>query len=144
MKNTNEQLGNQRVKQWFFTEVHLLADKLVLVVVIHPLGGSRANWHHTPNPQLGARQPIQDGDSQATSNPLAMPFVISHGAGSKTPHNPSIRARVQAPPLLNDHQVPLKSMYLDALNLTKTWTSSSNVSERCGRMLSRVYDFKNV
>ena len=34
----------------FFTEVHLLVGKLVLVVVIHSLGGSRANWHHTPNP----------------------------------------------------------------------------------------------
>ena len=28
-----------------------IADKLVLVVAIHPLGGSRANWRHTPNPQ---------------------------------------------------------------------------------------------
>jgi hypothetical protein len=37
--------------QCFFIEVHLLADKLVLVVAIHPLGGSRANWHHTLNPQ---------------------------------------------------------------------------------------------
>ena len=34
----------------FFTEVHLLAGKLVPVVAIHPLGGSRANRHHTPNP----------------------------------------------------------------------------------------------
>ena len=35
----------------FFTEVHLLAGKLLLVVAIHSLGGSRANWLHTPNPQ---------------------------------------------------------------------------------------------
>jgi hypothetical protein len=35
----------------FFTEVHLLAGKLVLIVAIHSLGGSRANWHHKPNPQ---------------------------------------------------------------------------------------------
>ena len=34
-----------------FTEVHLLAGKLVLVVAIHSLGGSRANWLHTPNSQ---------------------------------------------------------------------------------------------
>ena len=34
----------------FFTEVHLLVGKLVLVVAIHSLGGSRTNWHHTPNP----------------------------------------------------------------------------------------------
>ena len=42
----------------FFTGVQLLAGKLVLVVAIHSLGGSRANWHHTPNPQSGATQPI--------------------------------------------------------------------------------------
>ena len=35
----------------FFIEIHLLAGKLVLVVAIHSLGGLRANWHHTPNPQ---------------------------------------------------------------------------------------------
>jgi hypothetical protein len=34
-----------------FTEVHLLAGKLVLTVVIHSLRGSRANWYRTPNPQ---------------------------------------------------------------------------------------------
>ena len=28
----------------FFTEVRLLAGKLVLVVAIHSLGGSRTNW----------------------------------------------------------------------------------------------------
>ena len=30
-----------------FTEVNLLAGKLLLVVGIHSLGGSRTNWHHT-------------------------------------------------------------------------------------------------
>ena len=40
-----------------FTKVHLLTVKLVLVMVIHSLGGSCANWHHTPNPQKGATQP---------------------------------------------------------------------------------------
>ena len=44
-----------------FTKVHLLAGKLLLVV-IHSLGGSRANLHHTPNPQSGATQPTQDED----------------------------------------------------------------------------------
>ena len=47
-----------------------LPASYVLVVVIHPLGGSRANRHHMPNPQPGAAQPTQDGDPQATSNPL--------------------------------------------------------------------------
>jgi hypothetical protein len=55
----------------------LLADKLVSVVAIHPLGGSRANRHHTPNPQPGAAQPTQDGDPQARRNPLELLFVRS-------------------------------------------------------------------
>jgi hypothetical protein len=41
----------------FFTEVHLLAGKLVFIVVIPPLEGSRTNRHHTPNLQPGAAQP---------------------------------------------------------------------------------------
>ena len=40
----------------------MLAGKLVLIVAIHPLGGSHTNWYHTLNPQLGAAQPTQDGD----------------------------------------------------------------------------------
>ena len=57
----------------------MLADKLVLVVVIHSLRGSRTNWHDMLNLQLGAAQPTQDEDPQATSNPLKVSFVISHG-----------------------------------------------------------------
>jgi hypothetical protein len=34
----------------FFTEVHLLAGKLVLVMAIHSPRGSHTNWHHTLNP----------------------------------------------------------------------------------------------
>ena len=49
----------------FSSEVHLLAGNLVSVVVIHSLGGSHANRHHTPNLQLGATQPTQDEDPQA-------------------------------------------------------------------------------
>ena len=59
--NTNEILGDNDDTR-FFTEVHLLADKLVPVVAIHSLRGSRANRHHTPNPQWGAAQPTQDDD----------------------------------------------------------------------------------
>jgi hypothetical protein len=43
--------SSDKVTLDFFTEVHLLAGKLVLVVTIHSLGDSRSNWHHTPNPQ---------------------------------------------------------------------------------------------
>ena len=44
-----EILGQDDTK--FFIEIHLLAGELVLVVAIHSLGGSRANWYHRPNPQ---------------------------------------------------------------------------------------------
>jgi hypothetical protein len=51
--NTNEDQSpqNQMMTQSIFTDVHLLVGKLVLVVAIHSLRGSCANWHHTPNPQ---------------------------------------------------------------------------------------------
>ena len=69
----------------FSSEVHLLAGKLVPIVVIHPLGGSRANRHHTPNLQLGAAQQTQDEDPQATQNPLELPLALRRGR----PKNPS-------------------------------------------------------
>ena len=69
----------RQVTQDFSPEVHLLAGKLVPVVMITQLGGSCANRHHMPIPQPGAAQPTQDGDPQVTSNPLELPFVISHG-----------------------------------------------------------------
>jgi hypothetical protein len=49
-KNTTETMDDIR----FFSEVHLLAGKLVPIVVTHSLGGSCANWHHMSNPQPGA------------------------------------------------------------------------------------------
>ena len=49
--NEDQSPHNQMMNTMIFTEVHLLADKLLLVVAIHSLGGSRANWHHMPNPQ---------------------------------------------------------------------------------------------
>ena len=59
MIKSNEILGdNDDIR--FFTEVHLLAASPH--VVIHSLGGSRANRHHMPNPQPGAAQPTQDED----------------------------------------------------------------------------------
>ena len=48
----------------------MLAGKLIPVVAIHSLGGSRANRHHMPNPQSGAAEPTQDGDPEAMSKLL--------------------------------------------------------------------------
>ena len=66
-----------------FTEVHLLAGKLVLVVVIHSLGGSHANWHHTPNPQYGAAQPTQDEDHTSHEQSTRVPFGSSPRKGQE-------------------------------------------------------------
>ena len=70
MINQSQEIPKTMMTQRFFSKVHMLAGKVVPVVVIHPLGGSHANRHHTPNPQSGAAQPTQDGNPQATSNPL--------------------------------------------------------------------------
>jgi hypothetical protein len=59
--NTKEILGD-KMTQDFSSEVHLLASKLVPVMAIYSLGGSRANRHHTSNPQPDAAQPTQDED----------------------------------------------------------------------------------
>ena len=56
-----------------FTEVHLLAGKLILVVAIHSLGGSHANWYHTL-PQSGAAQPTQDEDHTSHEQSTKVPF----------------------------------------------------------------------
>ena len=77
--NTKEYQGDNDDIINFSSEVHLLAGKLVLVVAIHSLGGSRANRHHTPNPQPGATQPTQDDDPQAMSNPLEYLLALRHG-----------------------------------------------------------------
>jgi hypothetical protein len=55
--NTKKYQGDNDDTINFSSKVHLLAGKLVPVVTIHSLGGSRANRHHTPNLQPGVAQP---------------------------------------------------------------------------------------
>ena len=68
----------------FIPRCTCLPASYVLVVVIHPLGGSRANRLHMPNPQSGAAQPTQDRDPQAMSNPLEY-FLALHRGKVKNP-----------------------------------------------------------
>jgi hypothetical protein len=63
----------------FSSEVYLLVGKLVPVVAIHSLGGSRANRLHKPNPQPGAAQSTQDEDPKDTHNPLELPSALYRG-----------------------------------------------------------------
>jgi hypothetical protein len=67
--------------QDFFTEVHLLTGKLVLIVMIHSLGGSRTYRNHMPNPQLGAAQPTQDEDHISHERSTRVPFGSLPGKG---------------------------------------------------------------
>jgi hypothetical protein len=74
----------------------------ILVVAIHPLRRSRANRHHTPNPQSGAAQPTQDGDPQAMSNPLE--YLMALRQGQEPPTITTIKARDKhLPPLDSPH-----------------------------------------
>ena len=68
----------------------MLASKLVPIVAIHSLGGSRANRHHTPNLQLGAAQPTQDEDPQATSNPLEYLLALHRGKVKNPSQSPQL------------------------------------------------------
>jgi len=53
-----QERSRQEMTQDFFTEVHLLPDKLLLVVAIHPLDGSRANWQSKAKLSAGAVHPL--------------------------------------------------------------------------------------
>ena len=84
MNNNEDQSSrNQMMNTMIFTNVHLLAGKLVLVVVIHSLEGSRTNWHHTPNPQQGATQPTQDEDHISHEQSTRVSFGSPLGKGQE-------------------------------------------------------------
>ena len=99
--NTNEILGD-KMTQWFFTEVHLLAGKLVPIVTIHSLEGSRTNRHHTPNPQSCAIQPTQDEDHTSDEQSTRVPFGSLLGKGQEPFTITTIRAEGKHLPPLND------------------------------------------
>jgi hypothetical protein len=67
---TNEILGNKMTQDFFFTEVHLLPGKLLFVVAMHPLDGSRANQLPRVEPSVGATHPLTRWGSSKTRAPL--------------------------------------------------------------------------
>jgi hypothetical protein len=99
--NTIEILGDTNETR-FFTKVHLLVVKLVPVVAIHSLGGSRANRHHTPNPQSGAAQPTQDEDYTSHEQSTRVPLGSSLGKGQELLTITMIGARDNHHPPLDD------------------------------------------
>ena len=86
----------------FFIEVHLLVGKLVLVVAIHSLGGSRANWHHTPHPQQCAAQPTQDVDHTSHEQSTRVSFGSPSGKGQEPLTITTIGAKDNHLPPLDD------------------------------------------
>ena len=114
----------------FFTEVHLLVGKLVLAVVIQSFGGSRANWHHTPNPQYGAAQPTHDEDHTSHEQSNRVPFGSPLGKGQEALTITTIGARDNHQPSLNDPHCSKLSRWQQPPRVTseyrsKTWKPSA-------------------
>jgi hypothetical protein len=80
----------------------LLAGKLVPVVVIHSLRGSRTNRHHTPNPQLGVAQATQDENHTSYEQSTRVPFGSPSGKGQEPLTIATIGAGDKNIPLLDD------------------------------------------
>ena len=94
MARDNQSIIRETRRQWWHNDLSprftCLPASYVLVVVIHPLRGSRANRHHTSNLQSGAAQPTQDGDPQATSNPLEYLLAFHWGKVKNPSQSPRL------------------------------------------------------
>ena len=117
----------------FSSKVHLLVGKLVLVVAIHSLGGSRANWHHTPNPQPGVVQPIQDEDHTSHEQSTRVPFGSPPRKGQEPLTITTIGARDNHQPPLYDHRCSKPSMWWQPPRVTSQTRSETRISSasRC-------------
>jgi hypothetical protein len=119
--------------QDFFIEVHLLSSKLVLVMAINSLGGSRANWHHMPNPQSGAAQPTQDEDHTSNEQSTRVHFGSSLRKCQEPLTITMIRARDKHLPSLNDPRCTKSSRWQQPPRVTsesRSKTQSPSAS-RC-------------
>ena len=114
-----------------FTEVHLLAGKLVLVVAIHSLGGSRANWHHTPKPQLGAAQPTLDEDHIRHEQSTRVYFGSPSGKGQEPLTITMIGARDNHHPPLNDPRCSKPSRWRQPPRVTSESRSEIELPKQC-------------
>ena len=96
----------------------MLGGKLVLVVAIHTLGGSRANWHHTPNQQPGAAQPTQDEDQISHEQSTRVPFGSPLGKGQEPLTITTIGAGDKHLPPLDDPHCTKLSRWWQPLRVT--------------------------
>ena len=144
----------------------MLTSKLVPIVAIHSLRGSRANRHHTPNPQLGASQPTQDKDHTSHEQSTRLHFGSPTGKGQEPLTITMIEARDNHLPPLDDphslshlgggnhqekqanpttkhnHQVSLdaitQAMHLDSLPISQDDKSMMEMSVRALAKLTRL------
>ena len=111
----------------------MLAGKLVLVMAIHSLGGSRANWHHTPNPQPSAAQPTQDEDHTSHEQSTIVHFSSSLGKGQESLKITTIGAGDKHPPPLDDPRCTKPSRWRQPPRVTSQTRSETRISSvsRC-------------
>jgi hypothetical protein len=93
---TNEILGN-KMTQDFFTEVHLLPGKLLLVVAMRPLDGSRANQLSRVEPSAGAAHPLTRWGSSKPRAPLEYPIRELQRGRIKNPSQSLVEGSNKSP-----------------------------------------------
>jgi hypothetical protein len=134
MINQSQEIPETMMTQRFFSEVNLIASMLVPIVAIHPLGGSHANRHHTPNPQSGAAQSTQDEDPQVMSNPLEYLFALRWGKSQEPLTITTIGAGDKHHPLLNDPRCTKLSRWRQPPRVTSeihSETQSPSIITKC-------------
>ena len=80
--------------------------------MIHSLGGSHANWHHTANPQWGATQPTQDKNHTSHEQLTRVPLGSPPGKGQEPFTITMIEARDKHHPSLDDPRCTRPSRWL--------------------------------
>ena len=118
--------------QLFFTEVHLLAGKLVPIVVIHSLGGSRANRHHTPN----RNQVPHNQHKMRINKPRAIQqstFWLFTGKRSRTPHNHHDWSWRQSPTFTQRSSLP-QAVQVAATTKSNKRIPQQNTNTKCLQM----------
>ena len=124
-----------------------LPASCVPVVAIHSLRGSRANRHHTSNPQSGAAQPTQDEDPQAShAQSTRVPFGSPPGKGQEPLTITLIGARAKHLPLLNDPHCTKPSRWRQPPRVTsesRSKTQSPSAS-RCNHSKQSTWMLSNL
>jgi hypothetical protein len=115
--STTREILSKEMTQDFFTEVHLLPGKLLLVVAMHPLVVSRANRLSRVEPSAGAAQPHTRRGSSKPRAPLEYPLCELPRRRINNPLQHLVRA-----PTISNYE-------LNHLRCSKPSTMSENTEE---------------